>query len=349
MDGWDYLTVGAPFLNYKTLVQANGWYGKYYYKYSDIDYSSSTYPILGRFGRGTALRVVGAVGYQGTLMYMVLDSTVSGGFVMGFAINHVTGYSAPHYISLVNSDASAAAVLIALLPLGTVSFSPPGATYTTRAGVIRDDNWNYVEIKHTPTLFQAKINGDIVVNVINPVAPAAFNAIGINMPFDTGEMWLDDLYINDLVGPTNSDYLGNVEVPTQLPVGNGDLVQFTPVGGVTNWLNVKDPNLLSTVYNQDATVGQSDLYHMNPNASARTIFAVQARITYAQDNGVQLFSKNQIKTNGVVYLGHEQGAAQIPNYASQSDYWDLNPNTGIKWTNTDINNLQAGPLLSRSD
>lgn len=340
MDGWDYISPNNFDINtFSKYLQADGWYNV------NTQYGG-LFTVTGRFGFGTALGINASPGGNGGTKS--IDTRLLNGYILGFAFYNNNAQNCDFWLYDGYTD-SIAPLHINFNQSGILQFTIGSVTYRTRTGGVRNGSWNYLQIKHTAAEFRVYVNGNLQVLVTNPTPPLAFDAYRWNNQFNQGQVYVDDMYILDPTTGDNTDFLGNVVVRTQLPYGNGDTIQFTPNGNPANWQNVIDYHMLDANFNSDATVGQYDLYNMNPNAAARDIFALQVKTAFSQDNGVQLYGASRIKVGGVEYTGTQKGVPQLPGYETVSSYYDKNPNSGVAWTTYDLNHLQAGPLLAASD
>lgn len=341
IDGHDYLPVGADlYSTANKLALADGWYGLY-------GQAGAQFMTTGRFGVGSALRLSNLGNDVSPIK--ALGTRITGGYVIGFAVTVYPGGSVNSAITFRDGTTNSNTAKVSFSATGVTTFTVNGVTYSTAVGAMRNNSWNYIQIKHTPDGLWVLVNGELQIYSTSAGAPKAIDSINYFTAYSTASVAFDDLYINDLNGPTNTDFLGNVVVRAQLPVSNGDTIQLTPNGNASNYQNVSDYTMNVANYNNTPTVGNFDLYNMNPNVSARDIFAIQLKAAMAQDNGVQLYGASQIKTNGTVYTGPQFGLSQLPGYKNNDSYWDLNPDSGVAWTTYDLNHIQAGPLLKASD
>lgn len=226
---------------------------------------------------------------------------------------------------------------------------------TSHSGVYHPQEWNYLEIKvkvhATAGIVEVRLNTVVVISYVGPTTnPNNAPILGLPHGWDCmsylgwSNLKYDDRYILVVDGTGNNDYLGNVRVNTQLTVGAGDLTQMLVTGASANWDAVNEFVLTDTEYVHSPTVGNADLYTMNPNATSQNIFGVQITGAWKQDDATQMRGQNIIKTGGTVYFGAtDKYLAQT--YRYYHDMWELNPNTGVGWTAADLNAIQAGQKL----
>lgn len=228
---------------------------------------------------------------------------------------------------------------------------------TTAAGTFNLDEWFWFEVKvkihNSSGLAECRVNTVTKISFVGdthsgtPLLGAAYGWDNLHWYQDADNVttrvfnW-DDVYVLDDTGTDNTDYLGNVRVNTQFTVGAGDLTQFSRVGSAgSNWDTVNETALDDTQYVYDGTVGQKDLYAMDPNVAALNIFGVQVRGAYRQDDSTQIVARNIIKTGGTIYEGSNDHYLS-GTYKYFRDIWELNPNTGVGWVSADLNAIQAG-------
>lgn len=230
---------------------------------------------------------------------------------------------------------------------------------TSHAKVIHGFEWNEIEIKHkvhpTAGFVEVRINTVVVLSYVGNTANTTVPPI-LGLPYGWDSIgyvgaggvpiWWDDRYILDNIdlGTGNNNYLGNVRVNTQLTTAAGDLTEMLVTGAAANWDAVNESALTEAEYVYSSTVGNRDLYTMNPNVTAQNIFGVQVTGAWRQDDSTQMRGQGLLKTGGTVYFGGT-GNYLAQNYHYYRDMWELNPNTGVGWTASEVNAIQAGQKL----
>lgn len=158
-------------------------------------------------------------------------------------------------------------------------------------------------------------------------------------------MFVDDLALNDTTGGEDNSWCGDGYVEALLPDGNGDQSDFTGSDGnkVDNYLLVDEvPNDGDTSYVEDSVPGEFDLYTLanfdGTNKIVRRVWVEsRARSTAAVGDQCKLI----VKTGGSVYKS--AGIGLPASYARQvGEDYRVNPNSGIAWTEADLDALQAG-------
>ncbi len=158
-------------------------------------------------------------------------------------------------------------------------------------------------------------------------------------------MFVDDLALNDTTGGEDNSWCGDGYVEALLPDGNGDQSDFTGSDGnkVDNYLLVDEvPNDGDTSYVEDSVPGEFDLYTLanfdGTNKIVRRVWVEsRARSTASVGDQCRLI----VKTGGSVYKS--AGIGLPASYARQvGEDYRVNPNSGIAWTDADLDALQAG-------
>lgn len=153
----------------------------------------------------------------------------------------------------------------------------------------------------------------------------------------------DDVFITDVAGgaPFN-DLLGDMRIETLLPDAVGDNADFTATPAVANYLNVDDvaPDD-DTTYVESSTLADKDLHNLGALAitpgviEAVNVFAL-ARNPLGGGASLKLLAKENL-TEGA-------GAVQSlgSGYSYINELFLVNPDTSAKWTETEVNAMQAG-------
>jgi hypothetical protein len=159
-----------------------------------------------------------------------------------------------------------------------------------------------------------------------------------------GTTHIDDLYICDLTGSINNDFLGDLEVITLFPDGNGTTSDFTgsDADSTDNYLHVDESTPDDdTSYVEDETIDNVDLYTIdNFTGTPTAIHGVQVVSYVKKTDSQSRHSRNLIRTGGTNYEGADYNLTTA--YDFNIDIWEENPNTATAWTPTDINGLEIG-------
>ncbi len=221
-----------------------------------------------------------------------------------------------------------------------------------------DDAWFFLEVfceVANSGNFEVRVNTVPVMNYVSVdtqvTGVAGFDSVGFGQGSTAYgnhfESWLlDDLYFCDPTGSVNNTFLGNVRVKTQFATGAGSHTGMT-IGGsapaATNWQSVLDVLLGATKFVKSPTAGDYDLYAMDPIINAPLVHGVQVRGAYRQNDATQRISRNLLKSGGTLVEGADNYLNQ--SFAVHRDIWDLNPDTGLAWTGTEVNAIEVGPKV----
>ncbi len=161
-----------------------------------------------------------------------------------------------------------------------------------------------------------------------------------------GNIYLDDIGINDAEGSYQNSWLGLGGVFYLEPVADGDQTDWTPSSGTVNYAMVDDiPPDNATTYNQAVTPGEIDLYVVDDcpeYVAAINLVQVVYRATLATSGYNKI--TDLVKVDGTVYAGSESTIVWITPtfgyYQGTTHY--LNPATGTVWGTAEVNGMQAG-------
>ena len=157
---------------------------------------------------------------------------------------------------------------------------------------------------------------------------------------------LDDIVVTDDTGPApNNTFLGDIRISALRPNAPGDATDFTPLAG-TNWEAVDDTlgSDGDTTYVESTTAAHQDLHNIEPITGVGELpttiygFVVSAHCkkTEAGVRSIQLLSKSGVTTGN--------GATQVllTTYTTIHEIFELNPDTSVAWTVSDIDSAQIG-------
>ena len=215
-------------------------------------------------------------------------------------------------------------------------------------------NWQYLEVSS-----QAGVSGTGTISVyLQGVQVLTLTGLSLSASFDTivlmtganytprgqydGTYVVDDLYLANTVTP-----LGPVRVSTLRPSGAGASTQWTPVSGA-NWTQVSETLVDGNVsYVFSNTVGNSDLYTVNPlPVTPPTILGVSV-VTFAETtdaNPRSIYAQIRSGLGSTVYTG--SAITLSGGYFRYDRLLTLDPYSGVAWTATGVNNSQIGPNLA---
>lgn len=221
---------------------------------------------------------------------------------------------------------------------------------SSAAGVIEPQRFHYIEVKATVSAtgsYEIRVDEQAVLAGINADLQASgnafFNAVRFQYPGGDGanpSMW-DDMYLLDDSGADFNDFLGDVQIDTLFVSGAGFQADWTPLSG-NNEDNVdEDPLDEDTTYNSSNTPGDIDLFEMDdlPDINGSTVLAVAIDVAMRHDAGTPTM-RTVTRLSGTNYEGANQVTASA--YQYEREVYETNPDTGLPWTEADVNAMQAG-------
>lgn len=236
----------------------------------------------------------------------------------------------------------------------TGNIGSPGTQIAISPVGVFDGNWHYVEvyaaIHDTTGRVTVKIDGNTVIDFTGDTrnGGTSMNIDAIRFKTGTYSSWtpnspisIDDLYICDGTGTTNSTFLGDVRVQTLLPNGAGSSTQFTPTGSSNNYANVSEVPYNSATYNASSNVGQRDTYALSDLvAGTTTVFGVQSVAHMQKSDAGTATAKIALKSGAGVYYDPVQSLGSTSTAYMQVRETD--PGTSATWTVGNVNALEAG-------
>lgn len=277
--------------------------------------------------------------------------------IVGFAFKAVSTYSnvTTNYITFYGDGNSQQHVTVVFDAFNQYIQPKLGSTSGTNIGAgavmhFPPTTWAYYEIKlkiaDSPNgTIEIRRNGDPtpIINETSVDTKNGGSAAGIDtIRFGVGSvggMNIDDLYILNLSGSFNNNFLGDVRVAQLIADGNGSSSDF--IGSDSDSVNNYElVSPLSSDYVRGVS-GDIDLYTMSDLPDTVTdIFAVQdaARI---EKNGA---SSSDVMTKLKIGSTEYDSIPSAPTHlgVTKTTLRELNPDTGLQWVYSDINNLEAG-------
>lgn len=220
---------------------------------------------------------------------------------------------------------------------------------TSSAGTpaLVDGVWQYLEfgvkISSTVGTVDIRVNGISVLSLTGQntqgtanTTIAAFQMLGGGIA-----NFCQDIYICDSNGSHNNTFLGDVHVSQYLATSNGTYTQYTPngAGSLYQCVNAATPTD-STVFASDNVVSDKMSVNLDDSSVTGTIAGVilvgRSEKTDAGTRTANLFALNN---------GHEVDGSSIAlatSYKYNTQILEVDPNTGIPFTNAGFNTLEAG-------
>ncbi len=209
----------------------------------------------------------------------------------------------------------------------------------------------HFKIDSTAGIIEVLIDGTLVFSFTGQTTngPTTANVIvfgqsgGPYQPFN-----MDDIGINDTTGVTDNSWCGEGRILMMQPDSVGDVTQLARGGTDTgaNWSQVNEiPPDGDTTYVYSSGSGQYDLYGLTSGSSIMNSTDSVARV-YVESRSREVSATGEDIRLGLKTGGSEYWSSDIPVTTSYGHYeantWVVNPNTGLPWTVSDLDNLQAG-------
>lgn len=159
-------------------------------------------------------------------------------------------------------------------------------------------------------------------------------------PAATSTIRVCDLYLIDLTGTFNNDFLGDVTVEYIKPDGTGADADWTPNSAVANWTVQDDvPPDSDTSYVSTTTVSDRDSYSFEDVVGDP--LAIQI-VTFARAESTGAAAiEHSTRIGGVDYEFNDFGIPDTA-YAFQVQPLDTSPDSGVQWTKTEIDASEFG-------
>ncbi len=214
----------------------------------------------------------------------------------------------------------------------------------------------YIELKvtvhNTTGAYELRINGANVLSATNVDTQNTANATvnGLNIAFDAGLSTsggtYDDLYLCDSAGSTNNNFLGDVRIDTLYPTADGTYSAFTPSTGSSHFALVDETAPNTSDYNEGTTVGDRDSYGMGNLAAlaSQTVYGVQVNAATLKDDAGAKSVANFVRSGSTNGDGASTALGTSQVYIRQ--IFETNPDGAVAWTETSVNAMEAGVLVT---
>lgn len=163
----------------------------------------------------------------------------------------------------------------------------------------------------------------------------------------SGTMQVDDVYILDTTGssPQNT-FLGDVVAVHVLPAAEGHQNDFTPSTGTNNAALVDDPETAasSADYNSSDTNAQEDYYTFAnmPATGLGTIYGIRISGSWAMASTGSRVARYRYWDGATEFTLGNNVSAATTSLVELPQISQVNPNTGVAWTKTEIDNAEFG-------
>jgi hypothetical protein len=109
----------------------------------------------------------------------------------------------------------------------------------------------------------------------------------------------------------------------------------------TNWQAASNQAINDTSYVKTAVSGVYDLYALDPILGGQAVHGLLLRAAMRQDDATQQNGHLVLKAGATTVEGGDHFVNQT--YAGEYDIVELNPDTGLGMTGTEVNAMNAGP------
>lgn len=317
-------------------------------------YTTVGSPLLSSSIKRTGSQSVGSSGYAiDTQLPMpsAQDTYIFGTaiYVVAFAEVH---YNAPqiHFFrnGLIN-------IRICIGGTGYIRVYRSSTLLATSSAALSVATWHYLEIKATcknsisADDFVIKLDGLEIVNLsattdTQESATSGIDEVRLSGLYPGNYVYFDDIYICDLLGGVNDDFLGDVKVETLYPNGNGNTNQFvgSDSDSINNYLLVDEAQQNEdTDYVEHNTVSELDLYTFDDMAvTPASIKGVGVRTYVKKSDAGSRTGKLQCRRSAANYEGDEFFPAS--NYLGKDHIWEVDPSTASAWTEAGVNAAEFG-------
>ena len=213
------------------------------------------------------------------------------------------------------------------------------------------DGWHFIEFKafinNTTGSFELRLDEENILSgtgldTRNNAAEAdEIKNIRVSR-IETGvtSTFIDDLYICDVTGTKNNDFLGDCEVNTIFPKADGALEDWALSAGSDSFALVDDnPPDDDTTYVQSNVSTEQDSFDMDDVSSITTILGVQLT-EYARFLTGAASMKHLSRVGGTNYLGSSKTLAAT--YDFHLHVFEDDPDISNNWTVSGLNAAEFG-------
>lgn len=217
--------------------------------------------------------------------------------------------------------------------------------------------WRYVEVGigagTSSYLIEVRVNGVTVIShTLNYGPPTAagiggiqFGQVGTNF---SSAAKITDWYVCDDTGARNNGFLGDCRVETLLPTADGATLDWTVTGGSGSHVSALTEAAVDsdTSYVRSTAIGERDTYVLSDLAStAGTVKAVQITNIARRENTNPTMLGGCVRTGGANY-DSPISSAPAATYKVVPGIHEFNPGTAATWTASEVNAMEAGPVIT---
>jgi hypothetical protein len=321
-------------------------------QYTSLNGSLSAYGS-GRGGFGKSFAVspnYGAVTFGINLSLPIAQIT------FGMAVNF-QGLSGVMKVSMIDNLSGTTQCYWQVNPgSGIIQFyNAAGVLQRSALNSISVNGWYFLEFQNaistTAGTAALRINGQAIASFpdltglnTQESANASASAVGLG---PSATILIDDIYVCDgTTGPgsyPNNSFVGDTRCSTLFPISNSS-VAWTPLTG-TNWSEVDETAMDGdTSYNRTATVGAQDSFNFGTLAvDINQVIGLQITVAVRKEDAGARTVAPVVVLGGTTYQG--TAVSVDVTYLYITSIWPINPHTGVSWTSSDVNGMQAGYVV----
>lgn len=226
-----------------------------------------------------------------------------------------------------------------------------GATVIATSATFPLSQWAYFELKVT---VRTGTNGSYELRQ-NEVLMMSGSGVNLaNTGVDGADVFgwgyqasrFDDVYILDDTGATNNNFKGDSVAVAILPQAEGHQIDFTPSTGTNNAALADDPSTAasSTDFNSSDTNGHEDYYTFEdlPSTGLGAIHAIKISASMAMANTGSRVARYRYWNGTTEFTIGANVTAASTQIVELPQIINVNPDTGVAWTKTDIDGAEFG-------
>lgn len=317
-------------------------------KWNSVGPANTSDFIAGRFG-GLAVRQQSQNGSTSIVKNLGPQTEL----FVGFALFNPT-------IAIIDASMfrfrDAAGVVIATMkvtPVGEVKLEAGGQTVTSVSGTMKAIQWQFIELHYQPNntagIFECRVGEAVVATITGDTTTQADNDVeaisildGIN---NSPRFLIDDLYVLNTTGTSNTAYLGDTRITTLRPKANGVINNFSTTSP-SNFQAVDETQMDSDItFVEAGQLGAKEDYDNESFAdlgvAPGTIFGVQTTNASKKTDAGTLKYKDQMVIAGTRFSGVEVTAGS-GNYFCTTFVRDTDPSDDATWTEAKVAAVGSG-------
>ncbi|MEA3242331.1 MAG: hypothetical protein U9Q19_02685 [Pseudomonadota bacterium] len=223
-----------------------------------------------------------------------------------------------------------------------------GTLLASGTTILTVGTWFYIELKcymdDTNGEYELRINGnsEFSANTVDtrddPDSNYASRVTFYN-PYDTGDTYLDDIYILGDTANTAGGFLGDVSIETVMPNANGTQADFTRSAGASDWELVDEVPASDTDYLYSSTAADQVTVNFTDAGAGADIVAASLWTHCSIGSGGGRDIKLLCDSGATL---DASASKRIRHDAALMEGYLVDPNTAAAWTLTNLNLAEFG-------